>query len=67
MDGIEFLESVSRLGQLILVFSSYAVYWKLGETKRERRLTKFEALLRFFVMFGLSAWGLSFLALNLWS
>ncbi|MGY4714720.1 hypothetical protein ACXDMD_08925 [Bacillus amyloliquefaciens] len=67
MDGIEFLESVSRLGQLILVFSSYAVYWKLGKTKRERRLTKFEALLRFFVMFGLSAWGLSFLALNLWS
>ncbi|MCY0089350.1 MULTISPECIES: hypothetical protein [Bacillus amyloliquefaciens group] len=67
MNGIEFLESVSRLGQLILVFSCYAVYWKLGKTKRERRLTKFEALLRFFVMFGLSAWGLWFLALNLWS
>ncbi|AVM08557.1 hypothetical protein C6P48_10145 [Bacillus velezensis] len=67
MNGIEFLESVSRLGQLILVFSCYAVYWKLGKTKRERRLTKFEAFLRFFVMFGLSASPNAQNALNLWT
>lgn len=35
MNGIEFLESVSRLGQLILVFSCYAVYWKLGRKGSE--------------------------------
>ncbi|KXZ16391.1 hypothetical protein P4T89_19250 [Bacillus nakamurai] len=67
MDGIEFLENVSRLGIIILVFSSYALYWKLGKTKRERRLTKFETCLRFSVMFGILAWGISTLALNLWS
>ncbi|MDU0078206.1 hypothetical protein RUW00_22045 [Bacillus sp. IS1] len=67
MNGIEFLESVAHLGQLVLVFSGYALYWKLGKTKRERRLTKFETSIRFSVMFGISAWALSSLALNLWS
>ncbi|ATL40673.1 hypothetical protein [Bacillus velezensis] len=67
MDGIKFLEDMTRLGVIILVFSGYAVYWKLGKTKRERGLTKFEACLRFSVMFGILAWGISTLALNLWS
>ncbi|QOQ54244.1 hypothetical protein [Bacillus amyloliquefaciens] len=67
MDGIEFLENIARLGVIILVFSGYAVYWKLGKAKRERGLTKFEACLRFSVMFGIIAWGVSTLALSLWS
>ncbi|MCY7829348.1 hypothetical protein MOC27_17665 [Bacillus inaquosorum] len=66
MNGIEFLESVSQLGQIILLFSGYALYWRLGKTKKERRLTKYETFLRFFVMFGIFAWALSFLALHLW-
>ncbi|MCM3013332.1 hypothetical protein M3687_05435 [Bacillus subtilis] len=66
MNGIEFLESVSQLGQIILLFSGYALYWRLSKIKRERRLTKYETFLRFFVMFGIFAWALSFLALHLW-
>ncbi|NLS88729.1 hypothetical protein EYI23_12310 [Bacillus subtilis] len=62
MNGIEFLESVSQLGQIILLFSGYALYWKLGE----RKLTKYGTFLRFFVTFGIFAWALSFLALHLW-
>lgn len=66
MNGIEFLESVSQLGQIILLFSGYAFYWRLSKIKRERRLTKYETFLRFFVMFGILAWWLSFLALHMW-
>ncbi|MEC2109996.1 hypothetical protein P9F85_01785 [Bacillus stercoris] len=66
MNSIEFLESVSQLGQIILLFSGYALYWKLGKIKKERKLTKYETFLRFFVMFGIFAWALSFLALHLW-
>ncbi|AGI28472.1 hypothetical protein [Bacillus subtilis] len=66
MNGIEFLESVSQLGQIILLFSGYALYWKLGKIKKERKLTKYETFLRLFVMFGIFAWALSFLALHLW-
>ncbi|MCY9377350.1 hypothetical protein MOF34_20315 [Bacillus sp. T17B1] len=64
MNGIELLESVSQLGQIILLFSGYAFYWRLSKTKRERRLTKYETFLRFFVMFGILAWAFSFLALH---
>ncbi len=66
MNSIEFLESVSQLGQIILLFSGYALYWKLGKIKKERKLTKYETFLRFFVTFGIFAWALSFLALHLW-
>ncbi|KFF56688.1 hypothetical protein CM50_10825 [Bacillus subtilis] len=66
MNGIEFLESVLQLGQIILLFSGYALYWKLGKIKKERKLTKYETFLRFFVTFGIFVWALSFLALHLW-
>ncbi|AGE63048.1 hypothetical protein C663_1226 [Bacillus subtilis XF-1] len=48
------------------MFSGYALYWKLGKIKKERKLTKYETFLRLFVMFGIFAWALSFLALHLW-
>lgn len=38
MNGIEFLESVSQLGQIILLFSGYALYWRLGKTKKNENL-----------------------------
>ncbi len=66
MNGIKLLESVSQLGQIILLLSGYALYWRLRKTKRERRLTTYETFLRFFVMFGICAWAFSFLALHLW-
>lgn len=67
MNGIDILENSSRLGQLILFFSGYALYWKLVKTKKERPLTKYENFLKFFVMLGMVIYFLSFLCLNLWA
>lgn len=66
MNGIDILENASRLGQLILLFSGYALYWRLSKLKKERPLTKYESFLKFFVMLGILTWALSFFLLFMW-
>ncbi|MFS0655433.1 hypothetical protein [Bacillus sp. 179-C3.3 HS] len=66
MNGITMIETVAEVAQIILVFCGYALHWKMMKTKRERKLTLYEHVLKFFVMFGLIAWGFSYLALQLW-
>ncbi|WP_144487178.1 hypothetical protein [Bacillus pumilus] len=67
MNGITFLENLTQLGQIILIFCGYALYWRLVKTKRERKLSPYERMLKFFVMFGLTLWGVSYWALVLWA
>ncbi|WP_252067808.1 hypothetical protein [Bacillus sp. 7788] len=57
MNGITILENLTELGQIILFLWSYAFYWRLVKTKRERKLSLYERVLKFFVMFGLISWG----------
>lgn len=66
MNGITIIETVAELGQIILVFCGYALYWRLVKTKRDRNLTPYEHVLKFFVMFGLISWCFSYMALNVW-
>ncbi|MDM5298024.1 hypothetical protein QUF51_07620 [Bacillus pumilus] len=66
MNGIDILEDVSRIGQLILVLSGYALHWRLSQLKKKRPLTKYESFLKFFVMLGLLTWALSFFLLFMW-
>ncbi|MGD7060469.1 hypothetical protein ACQCU3_03020 [Bacillus altitudinis] len=66
MNGITIIETVAELGQIILVFCGYALYWRLVKTKRDRKLTPYEYVLKFFVMFGLISWFFSYMALNIW-
>ncbi|AMM87717.1 hypothetical protein HF326_13845 [Bacillus altitudinis MN12] len=66
MNGITIIETVAELGQIILVFCGYALYWRLVKTKRDRKLTPYEHVLKFFVMFGLISWCFSYMALNVW-
>ncbi|AOZ88436.1 hypothetical protein BK049_06805 [Bacillus xiamenensis] len=66
MNGITIIETVAELGQIMLVFCGYALYWRLVKTKRERKLTVYEHVLKFFVMFGLISWCLSYMVLNVW-
>ncbi|MDM5318693.1 hypothetical protein RGT17_18000 [Bacillus altitudinis] len=67
MNGITILENLTQLGQIILIFCGYALYWRLVKTKRERKLSPYERMLKFFVMFGLISWGVSYWALILWA
>lgn len=67
MNGISILENLTQLGQIILIFCGYALYWRLVKTKRERKLSLYERLLKFFVMFGLISWLVSYWALVLWA
>lgn len=67
MNGITILENLTQLGQIILIFCSYALYRQLVKTKRERKLSPYERMLKFFVMFGLISWGVSYWALVLWA
>ncbi|MCK6165137.1 hypothetical protein KZX64_16380 [Bacillus pumilus] len=39
MNGITILENLTELGQIILFLWSYAFYWRLVKTKRERKLS----------------------------
>ncbi|KSU70133.1 hypothetical protein [Bacillus altitudinis] len=66
MNGITIIETVAELGQIILVFCGYALYWRLVKTKRDRKLPPYEHVLKFFVMFGLISWCFSYMALNVW-
>ncbi|CUB14770.1 hypothetical protein MH138_17870 [Bacillus safensis] len=66
MNGIDILEDVSKIGQLILLFSGYALHWRLSKLKKERPLTKYESFLKFFVMLGILTWALSFFLLFMW-
>ncbi|KRV46251.1 MULTISPECIES: hypothetical protein [Bacillus] len=66
MNGITIIGTVAELGQIILVFCGYALYWRLVKTKRDRKLTPYEHALKFFVMFGLISWCFSYMALNVW-
>ncbi|MEW4100627.1 hypothetical protein Q0N85_16260 [Bacillus altitudinis] len=66
MNGITIIETVAELGQIILVFCGYALYWRLVKTKRDRKLIPYEHVLKFFVMFGLISWCFSYMALNVW-
>ncbi|MFL0437283.1 MULTISPECIES: hypothetical protein [Bacillus] len=68
MNGITILENLTQLGQIILIFCGYALYrQQLVKTKRERKLSPYERMLKFFVMFGLISWGVSYWALVLWA
>ncbi|MEH3001457.1 MULTISPECIES: hypothetical protein [Bacillus] len=67
MNGITILENLTELGQIILFLCSYAFYWRLVKTKRERKLSLYERVLKFFFMFGLISWGVSYWALVLWA
>ncbi|MBR0628559.1 hypothetical protein HER23_11145 [Bacillus altitudinis S70-5-12] len=66
MIGITIIETVAELGQIILVFCGYALYWRLVKTKRDRKLTPYKHVLKFFVLFGLISWCFSYMALNVW-
>lgn len=52
MNGITILENFTQLGQIILIICGFALYWQLVKTKRERKLSPYERMLKFFVMFG---------------
>lgn len=67
MNGVTILENLTKLGQIILIFCGYALYWRLVKTKIERKLSPYERKLKFFVMFGLLSWGVSYWALVLWA
>ncbi|MDR0122244.1 hypothetical protein NSS78_12310 [Bacillus sp. FSL W8-0920] len=66
MNGIDILENVSKIGQLILLLSGYALHRRLSKLKKERPLTKYESFLKVFVMLGIYAWTLSFFLLFMW-
>ncbi|AOC57900.1 MULTISPECIES: hypothetical protein [Bacillus] len=65
MNGITIFENLTELGQIILFLCSYAFYWRLVKTKRERKLSLYKRVLK--VMFGLISWGVSYWALVLWA
>ena len=67
MNGITILENFTQLGQIILMICGYVLYWQLVKTKRERKLSPYERMLKFFVMFGLISWVVSYWALALWA
>ncbi|MBD3860116.1 hypothetical protein IEE86_10290 [Bacillus sp. 28A-2] len=67
MNGITILENLTMLGQIVLIFCGYALYMRLVKTKRERKLSPYERMLKFFVVFGFISWGVSYWALVLWA
>ena len=63
MNGVTILENLTKLGQIILIFCGYALYWRQVKTKIERKPSHYKRMLKFFVMFGLLSWGVSYWAL----
>ncbi|KAA6454304.1 hypothetical protein DX926_07350 [Bacillus atrophaeus] len=61
---IAFLENLSELSHLVLLFSAFIFYRKLKKTKRERKLTIFEIILMFLIAFGAFSWAVSFVILK---
>ncbi|MCK8454783.1 MULTISPECIES: hypothetical protein [Bacillus] len=45
----------------------YVLYWRLVKTKKERKLSPYERMLKLFVMFGFISWVVSYWALALWA
>ncbi|MED1460247.1 hypothetical protein [Bacillus safensis] len=60
MNGITILENFIQLGQIILMICGLVLYWQLVKTKRERKLSPYERMLKFFVMFGFISWVVSY-------
>ena len=61
---IAFLESLSDLSHLILIFCAFVFYRKLKKTKQERKRTPFEIVLMILILFGIFSWAVSFALLQ---
>ncbi|KUF25330.1 hypothetical protein CEY07_03140 [Bacillus safensis] len=64
MADLYFFEKMSELSHIVLVLCAYAFYWRLKKTRNERKLTNFELFLKYFILFGVLTWGISFVILT---
>lgn len=61
---IAFLESLSDVSHLVLLFCSFVFYRQLKKAKQERKRTPFEITLMILILFGVFSWAVSFALLQ---